>query len=105
MSAGSRRIDLAAATPGARLALDVCDASGRVLMAAGTELSESALASLRKRGVSQLHIEVSMSEAELEACRQAAAQRLAHLFRRTQGNALMERLHDAVLAYRLEQLR
>ena len=105
MSAGSRRIDLAAATAGVRLALDVCDGAGRVLIAAGTELSESSLASLRQRGISQLHIEVPVSEAELEVRRQAVVQRLGHLFRRARGNPLMDRLYDAVLAYRLEQLR
>lgn len=105
MSARSRQVALAAAPAGARLAQDVCDAAGRVLIAAGTELTASALASLRQRGISQVHIEEPLSAAEFEARRAAVARRLAHLFRRERGTPLMDRLHDAVLAYRLEQLR
>ena len=57
------------------------------------------------RGDSELQAGEPLSEQELAVRRAAVAQRVAHLFRREQDNALMLRLRDAVLAYRLEQLR
>lgn len=90
---------------GARLAADVRDPEGRVLLVRGTELSAGALASLHGRGVRQVQILREASAEEMSARREAVVQRLAHLFRDTQDDPLMVRLHDAVLAYRMEQLQ
>jgi diaminopimelate epimerase len=106
MNARGRRIALDEAAAGETLALDVCDAGGHTLLAAGTGLAAAAVAALRRRGVTHVHVVAEPPGAEELAARRAAAmQRLDHLFRRTQGNALMARLQDAVLAFRLEQLR
>ena len=105
MNARSRTIPLDQAEAGNVLAVDVCDSAGHTLLAAGAQLSAASIASLRQRGIAAVCIEQPMSEAELAALRAAAAQRLDHLFRRTTDDPLMNRLHDAVLAFRLEQLR
>lgn len=105
MSAKGRTVPLDEAVAGDELALDVCDSAGHTLLAAGASLSAGSIASLRQRGVAAVCIAQQFSAAELAAQRDAAAQRLDHLFRRTREDPLMNRLHDAVLAYRLEQLR
>lgn len=100
-----KRMAVDAAKPGMRLALDVCDGAGRVLVAAGAELGAAMLASLSARGIAEIAVEEALSAVEIEARRQAAVARLAYLFRRVEDDPLMARLHDAVRAYRLEQLR
>lgn len=105
MNARSKTIPLDQAEAGAVLAVDVCDAAGHTLLAAGALLSVASIASLRQRGITAVSIEQPMTEAELAAQRAAAVQRLDHLFRRTGDDPLMNRLRDAVLALRLEQLR
>lgn len=102
---GGRIVALDRLPEGARLAADVCDAGGHTLLAAGTELGAAAVVSLRKRGVSRVRIEETVSAEELAARRAALAARLAHLFRDTEDDPLMSRLHQVVLAYRLEQPR
>ena len=104
MSMGIKQVALTEAKAGTRLARDIQDAMGRVLMSAGTELTETSLASLQKRGIPHLDIEEPLSDQELSEQRQAVTQRLAHLFRRKQNTPLTARLYDAVLAYHLEQL-
>lgn len=101
----SQAITLDKVPEGARLAADVRDAEGRVLLVGGTELSAGAIASLHGRGVRQVQIVQEASAEELSARREAVVQRLAHLFRDTQGDPLMVRMHEAVLAYRMEQLK
>lgn len=106
MNPGGRRIALDEDAAGETLALDVCDAAGHTLLAAGTALSAVTVAALHKRGVTHVHVVAESPGAEeLAAQRAAAMQRLDRLFRHTQGNPLMARLQDAVLAFRLEQLR
>lgn len=105
MSHLAQAVSLENAPEGARLAADIRDAEGRVLLAQGSELSAGTIASLHSRGVRQVQIVQEASAEELAARREAVVQRLARLFRDTQGDPLMVRLHDAVLAYRLEQLK
>lgn len=92
------------ATPGMRLGADVQDAHGAVLLAAGTELTESLLAALRRRDIAQIcvHEEEQLSEAQLEARREAVAARLAHLFRRALESEADRQLLESVRDYRLE---
>lgn len=105
MNARGKRVALDEAAVGATLALDVCDAGGQTLLAAGAQLSAAAVASLGKRGITHVHVAELQSADDLAAQRAAVLERLDHLFRRAQGNALMARLHDVILAFRLEQLR
>lgn len=100
-------LSLDQALPGMRLATDVRDAHGAILLAAGSELSESLLASLRRRGIEQVNVaeEESLTAEELEARREVIRIRLAHLFRRA-GEAEADcLLFEAMLDYRLEQLK
>jgi len=105
MNVSSKAIPLEQAEVDAVLAADVCDAAGHTLLAAGTRLSATSIASLRQRGVAAVCIAQRVSAEELEAQRTAAARYLDHLFRRCNDDPLMNRLHDAVLAFRLEQRR
>ncbi len=105
MSAPGKSIPLDQAEADAVLAADVLDAAGHTLLAAGARLSASSIASLRQRGIAAVCIEQPMTAAELEAQRAAAGRRLDHLFRHASDDPLMNRLHDAVLAFRLEQWR
>lgn len=105
MNGRGRIVTLDQAPMDARLAGDVYDRSGRVLLAAGATLGAATIVSLRQRGVAQVCIEEALSEQELAARRAAVAGRLDRLFRHEQDNPLMMYLHDAVLAYRLEQLQ
>lgn len=100
------RLPLAQARPGMLLAVALCDGAGTELLAAGTELTETLLASLARRGVTHLQVagEEQPTPAELAARRTAVAARLDFLFRKAGGDPLMAALRDALLAYRLEEL-
>lgn len=93
-------------TPGMVLGADLRDDHGATLLAAGTELSESHLASLRRRDVRQAAIEVReiLSEAEREARREEVRSRLHHLFRRAGEDETDRVLYRIILEYRLEQV-
>jgi hypothetical protein len=56
MNARGRRIALDEAAAGETLALDVCDAGGHTLLAAGTGLAAAAVAALRRRGVPHVQV-------------------------------------------------
>lgn len=105
MTSRGRRVALEQAPTGARLALDVCDAAGLILVAAGTEIDEELRALLLRRGVSKVYIETPISAEEAAVQRRKIAQHLARLFRLCHEDPVMRRLHDEVLAHRLEQLR
>ncbi len=95
------------ATPGTTLGADIQDGNGLTLLAAGAVLTESHLASLRRRGIAQVPIAVTetLSAEQLAAHRQAARERLQHLFRHPGGGAADEFLQQVLLEYRMEQLR
>jgi len=88
------------------LAADLCDANGATLLTAGSELSLTMLASLRRRGVHQVLISESiiLTEEEREARVAAVRARLDHSFRGADANAADRNLHQAILEFRLEQL-
>lgn len=103
----AKLISLDQAQPGMRLAMEVCDPAGVVLLAAGAELTATILPSLDKRGVKQVQVEVeeSLSPEELAARREAVSRRLEYLFRHEGEAPLLERLKEVVLQYRLRGLK
>lgn len=104
-----RTIDIALeeAQDGMELAADLVDARGTVLLQKGSLLSAGLLSALGRRGVERLRIlgEAPAGPAgrELEAARERARARLAHLFRRAQGAAAGD-LRARLEEYRLERM-
>lgn len=94
------------ARPGMRLAADVRGPGGSALLAAGTELGESALAGLRRRGIETVVVEVPDARSEEEIARELAAMeaRVAHLFHRHLDNPDLRELMEVVLDYRRKAL-
>lgn len=88
---------------GMRLASDLRDGSGAVLLAAGCELNDGLIAALHRRGIERVSVEQAvMRSPEEQAARvEAIRTRLAYLFRHA-GDAERE-LFEALLDYRLEQ--
>lgn len=86
MAGKSEQIDIGDASAGMLLAHDLKDSSGSVLLPAGASLSESNLASLRRRGIERIAV-VGAAEpvdpAALQAERERKCARLVHLFRRS----------------------
>lgn len=102
----SQWIALDEAQAGMRLAEDLRDAAGQMLLPKGTELSEGTLTSLGRRGIEQVSVVVEspVDEAALAARREASRQRLQHLFRQAQDPTSQALLH-VVLEYRMERPR
>ena len=100
-------INLAQATPGMCLGADVQDAHGAVLLAQGTELTESLLAALLRRGIERIEVlETDAPDAaDFEARREAVEARLAHLFRRAGESDADRQLFHCVRGYRLESMQ
>lgn len=99
-------VALQEAGPGMELAADLIDARGTVLLQKGSALTASLLTALGRRGVERLRILADAPEApgpELEAARARAQARLAHLFRRAEGEAASV-LRAAIEEYRLERI-
>lgn len=83
MSRRNYQITLDEATPGMVLSDDLFDTLGKILLSAGSILSDASIASLRRREVDTLSIlgaEVSDTDNAAELERQT--QRLARLFRK-----------------------
>lgn len=100
-------IPLSAVRPGARLRAAVLGADGKVLMTAGSLLSEAALEKLAARGVVAVAVDAERDEAEIEAARAALRRRLAYLFRKCDlehAGTPAQLIHQAVLKLRLEGL-
>ncbi len=99
-----KQIKLEQAEAGQSLADDVCDPQGNCLMAAGVELNTAILKRLQDRGVEILMVweEQMLSETELAEQQLAIKARLAHRFRQMQDDPGMRRLHDMLLAWRME---
>lgn len=90
--------------PGMRVAVAVADEAGRILLPAGAEITEATIASLRRRGIEQVGVELEVADdpAALEARRQQAAAQLDRLFRQAGQGAETRSLYDAVFRYRME---
>lgn len=96
-------LPLAEVLPGMRLADDLRDASGQVLLPRGSELSESTLSALARRDIAILPIVTAavVDEAALQARREASRLRLQHLFRHA-GSPSSQALLKIMLEYRQE---
>lgn len=90
--------------PGTTLADDLRDAHGNILMPRGATLSETALASLRRRDVASVPVllERKIPEEVLAAQRARIEARLAHLFRHAGNDAAAQFLRAQVARYREE---
>lgn len=83
---------------GARVALDVVDARGDLLLGAGSVISERALQQLARRGVTALPVMVD--ETLTAAQRAALAAQLQAQFSSVRGQPLMEELLQLMQRYR-----
>lgn len=94
------------AQTGMRLAEEVRNAAGGVLLTAGTELDEAVLAGLRRRGVECLAVDRPDPRSETEIAEELARMeaRVRHLFHRHRGNPELQLLMQAVLEYRRKAL-
>lgn len=99
-----KQIPLEEALPGMLLGDDLRDAAGQVLLPRGSELAESSLCSLARRGIETLaiRIEAPVDESALMARREASRQRLQHLFRQA-GDPASQELLCLMLEYRQER--
>lgn len=97
-------IRLTNAQSGMRVAIDVCDDRGTVLLAAGSVLTEQSLASLVKRGVNQFVVSEAISEEQRAQRIVEIDQRLEWLFRYAGDNRLLGKLRETVRAHRVETL-
>lgn len=88
-----------------RVAVAVTDASGRVLLPAGAELTSGTIASLGRREIGHVAVELELAEdpARIAAYRSKVQAQLDKLFRRAGDGAETRALYDAILAYRLER--
>ena len=105
MTTHESTIDIDAASEGMILAQNLLDSGGKVLLPEGASLSASSLASLRRRGIEQLCIQVvaeasEADQAAVEAERARQCQRLQHLFRRSAGVGASGQLLEHLAAYR-----
>jgi len=91
--------------PGMRVASALADENGRLLLPAGTELSDAAIASLQRRGIEQVSIELEVEDdpAALERYRQQVTERLDHLFRHAGRDSETMALYRAIAQYRMER--
>lgn len=94
------------AQTGMRLAEEVRNAAGGVLLTAGTELDEAVLAGLCRRGVECLAVDRPDPRSETEIAEELARMeaRVRHLFHRHRGNPELQLLMQAVLEYRRKAL-
>lgn len=97
-------LPLEALKPGMRVAVPVADEGGRILLPEGVELSENTLASLARREVSCVTVELEVEEDPVAQAlrRQQATSRLDQLFRRAGDGVATRTLYDTILAYHLE---
>jgi hypothetical protein len=101
-----KQVSLEDAAAGMVLAAEVCDRQGNVLLAQGTELSDTLLRALERRGVDSVRIEDDrFSQEELGALREQVAHRLAHLFRNPHAGTADLLLREQLTAWRMEQLQ
>lgn len=94
------------AKPGMRLAAEIRNAAGGVLLPAGAELGEDALAGLRRRGIDAVSVEIPDARSEAEIARELARAetRIQHLFHRHIDNPELRELMQVVLDYRRKSL-
>lgn len=90
------------AVAGMVLAAPVLDAQGGILLPNGTSLTDSILASLRRREIDTLVVvDDNISKEELEAERERMRARLERLFRRCQAQGGCGPLRRSIEEYRM----
>lgn len=96
---------VAALQPGQEVAAAVLDAGGRVLLPAGTILSEAAIASLGRREIAAIAVVVEVEEdpAATAARRERVIREVDQVFRRAGEGAATRAMYEAILAHRLER--
>ncbi|TAN74324.1 MAG: hypothetical protein EPN14_09235 [Gallionella sp.] len=99
-----KTISLEETRPGMQLAVDVCDANGGILLAAGAVLSEAALAALARRGVTRLAVAEAISPEERARRIAEIDQRLDALFRHAGNDPLLRKLRETVREFRVGEL-
>ncbi len=102
MNPETRRVDLDRAKAGMVLAEPVMDRKKTVLLPKGTILSTGLLAGLARRGISHVVVTADAEAAheDLDARKDAAILRVAHLFRRTGDDPTTRALEAALMDYR-----
>jgi hypothetical protein len=94
-------LDLDDAKVGMVLAAPIFDGRGGILLPSETELTETLLTGLRRRGVDSICIaNGEITEEELFAEREYVRLRLSQLFRKSTGHVANE-LKSSVLTYRI----
>lgn len=94
------------AQAGMRLAEEVRNAAGAILLTAGTALDDAALVGLHRRGIECLVVDKPDPRSETEVADELARMeaRIRHLFHRHCGDPEMQALMLAVLDYRRKSL-
>lgn len=108
MTPASQILPIDRLQPGMVLAEPIRDRHGNLMLAEGTALTEAHLAALDQRGIASamVHPErIPPSAEELAELRQAAEDRLRHIFRKTLDLPGNYRLFETILAHRLENLK
>jgi hypothetical protein len=101
-----KEIDVDDAVAGMVLFRDVLDQRGAVLLQKDTELTDSLLTSLRRRGIDQVPvIDTAVDEAALAAERERVGQRLARLLRHCGDGRADAMLRASLHAYRVGVLQ
>ncbi len=92
---------------GMRLAASVYDPAGKILLAKNAELSASMIASLARREIAHVQVEVEayLSENDIALQKEQMLGRIEHLFRKSGDAPLMDKLLENVLEYRLEAFK
>lgn len=93
--------------PGAVLRADLADSGGMTLLAAGTLLTESLIASLNRRGITQVPLAPPAHTLSEEEWKEAVAdlrRRVTYLFRLSGEGEAVDRLRETIFGYRLGKL-
>lgn len=98
-------IDLEKLRPGAVLAHDIADASGRRLLAAATALTPELIELLARRHIRAVPIVQTISAEAAAARRKEIDARLARRFRNVRNDPVMQKLETALRNHRLESLK
>lgn len=97
-----KKVEMDDAEPGMVLAEAVLDSQHTVLLPETTELTDSILRSLQRRGIDHLYIvDDDVSTEELEAERRRVQARLDRLFRLSRGKGASDALFQRIIDYRL----
>lgn len=102
MTTRRQTVPITQAEPGCVLAEPVLDSHGQVLVAACTTLTTGLIEALGRRGVTALCVECPhpSDEVDLQAGRELAAKRIAHLFRHCTRQGTINPLMHLVIRYR-----